>query len=205
MTLMDVMKNTTKDLPPGWRAGGGLAERLTGLYLENRVRLQAFLGKRLGAWSSHEAEDLTHETFMRFWAAYGDGATVENPLAMLYRIAVNIVRDEARSRSYRSQQMEGITGDLFAPLPEPGPEATVSSMQTARQLRQAIDGLPPRCREVFLMHKFGGMSHAGIADLLNISSAAVEKHIMRANARLRAEINTITSLDRPVLKADIRP
>lgn len=162
------------------------ANRLGRLYAENQERLLAFLARRLA--SVQDAEDVSHEAFMRFWTAYGGGSAIENPLAMLCRIAINIVRDGARLHRYRSRQMASFGNTACAPQPEPGPDAVLSTTQRTRRIREAVDTLPPRCREVFLLHIFGGMSHVRIARLLNISPAAVEKHIMRAYARLRGEL-----------------
>lgn len=47
-------------------------------------------------------------------------------------------------------------------------------------VRAAIDALPPRTREVFLMHRLEGAKYREIAIALGMSQSAVEKHIARA-------------------------
>lgn len=167
--------------------GGPLrfAEQLGRLYAENRTRLHRFLVRRVG--DSGEAEDVAHEAFLRLLGAYGERPP-ESPMAMLYRIAVNIVRDGVRRDRFRSRQVEGLSEPLCAIPPESDPETGAAARQRLRRLRRAIDGLPPRCREVFVLHKIGGRSHSEVAEILGISRNMVEKHVIRAFTRLRAEL-----------------
>ncbi|MBX8814512.1 RNA polymerase sigma factor, partial [Ochrobactrum sp. MR34] len=48
--------------------------------------------------------------------------------------------------------------------------------------------LPPRQRDVFLMHKFDGLSHTEIAQKLGITRSGVEKLIMKALAHCREHL-----------------
>ena len=54
-----------------------------------------------------------------------------------------------------------------------------------RRLEAAIDSLPPRQRQVLLLHKFEGLSYAEIAERLGISKNTVMVHMMWALARCR--------------------
>ncbi|GHV14300.1 DNA-directed RNA polymerase sigma-70 factor [Bacteroidia bacterium] len=51
-------------------------------------------------------------------------------------------------------------------------------------LQKAIDTLPPRCREVFILCRFEGLSHKQVAARLNISTNTVENHMSSAIRRL---------------------
>lgn len=163
----------------------GFAEQMERLYVENRSRLHRFLLRRVG--DASEAEDVAHEAFARLLGAYG-GTPPESPLAMLYRIAVNIVRDGARLERFRTRQCRGLTEPVCAVPPEGDPETTASDRQRLNVLKRSIDQLPPRCREVFLLYKFGGKSHSEIAGHLGISRNMVEKHVIRAYSQLRQAV-----------------
>jgi RNA polymerase sigma-70 factor (ECF subfamily) len=55
-------------------------------------------------------------------------------------------------------------------------------------LEKAIDKLPPRCREIFLMSRIENMKIAEIADKLNLSGRTVETQISKALKMLRVEL-----------------
>lgn len=52
------------------------------------------------------------------------------------------------------------------------------------RLRQGVEQLKPRTREVLLMHRLEGLKYRDIAAALGISQSAVEKHIAQAMASL---------------------
>ncbi len=55
-------------------------------------------------------------------------------------------------------------------------------------IQQAINKLPPRCQEIFIMSKIEGKKNAEIADQLSISGRTVETQISKALKILRAEL-----------------
>lgn len=56
------------------------------------------------------------------------------------------------------------------------------------QIWRAVDALAPRCREIFLLSKRDGLSHAQIAEKLNISVKTIENQITKANKALRGSL-----------------
>jgi RNA polymerase sigma factor (sigma-70 family) len=156
------------------------------LYARCRTVLRPALAGRLGSMT--DAEDVLHEAFVRFLKSYA-GRTVINPLALLGRIAMNIIRDGARSESFRRQSLGAEAEPVCAISPPPDPEASLSSRQEVRLLQEAIDRLPARCREVFLLHRVEGLPQAEVARILGISVSAVEKNLTRANGHLRSALD----------------
>lgn len=156
------------------------------LYRRCHTTLRPALAGRLG--SVDDADDVLHEAFARFLSFYA-GQPVRNPLAMLARIAMNIVRDAGRARTLRRAVLARQVEPLCAIAPPPDPEEDLADKQRLRRLCDAIDGLPPRCREAFLLHRIEGLPQAEVARILGISLSGVEKHLMRANSQLRLELN----------------
>lgn len=56
------------------------------------------------------------------------------------------------------------------------------------RLQRSIQSLPDRCREVFLLNRYEGLSYKSIAQKLHISVNTVEKHIVKALRILRSQI-----------------
>lgn len=163
-----------------------ISGQIAQFYAAHKPSLHRFLIGRLG--NGRDAEDVVHETFTRLLAA-GTAAVIENPMALLRTIAVNIVRDGLRSERFRRTQTQGLTEPILQAASEPDPEESASARQRLRLIRLAIDDLPPRCREVFLLHKMQGKSHSEVAAALGISRNMVEKHVIRAYAHLRAVLD----------------
>lgn len=162
------------------------------LYTRSRTTLRPALAGRLG--STHDADDVLHDAFVRMLHGYAR-ADIRNPLAMLARIAMNIVRDGARRNATRTAMLAREVEAPCAVAPPADPEAGLARQQHLLHLRDAIDALPPRCREVFLLHRIEGLPQAEIARLLGISRSGVEKHLMRANAQLRMDLSA--TIDSP--------
>ena len=49
-----------------------------------------------------------------------------------------------------------------------------------RQINEALAQLSPRSREIFLLSRFKGLKNREIAEMLGISTTAVEKHISKS-------------------------
>ncbi|MGE5548447.1 MAG: RNA polymerase sigma factor [Solirubrobacterales bacterium] len=156
------------------------------IYIENRRRLRRFLASRLAR--DADADDALQEVFIRV-LSLGGGREVSSPLGLIYKVAANFAVDLARGDRVRAAVIVAGDEDLARlPANDPDPETTASQRQRHRRLEQAIDELPPRCREVFVLHRFEEMTYPEIAARLGISRNMVEKHIIRALCHLRARM-----------------
>lgn len=129
------------------------------------------------------AADLTQESYARAYAAQVSGDGIGNPRAMLYRIARNLVVDHHRHAEVRTDVELPAVDDAADHARGPRslePEVATASQQGVLALAQAIDGLPPRCREAFMLNRFDGLSYADVAGHMGISVKMVEQHIKHA-------------------------
>jgi RNA polymerase sigma-70 factor (ECF subfamily) len=157
---------------------------ISAVFLATYNELSRHLSRRLARKA--DAEDVLQNTFLRIQKIPAD-AEIANPRSYLFRMADNLAIDHTRSQ--RAIERHVKTEEPVDKADEsPLPERVVDYRQRLSRLRQAVSELPDRQRQVFLMHKFDGMSHAEIANELGITKSAVEKLIMKALAHLRDRV-----------------
>ena len=121
------------------------------------------------------AEDLVQDAFEKAWLYLENGGLIDNFSAFMYRTARNICLSYLRDRRETLDENN---------IPQAGDEEIDTSVRDARIWR-AIDALPERCREVFLMSKRDGLTNQEIADELGISLKTVKNQMTKAFSRLR--------------------
>ncbi|MBL7972815.1 MAG: RNA polymerase sigma-70 factor, partial [Prolixibacteraceae bacterium] len=62
------------------------------------------------------------------------------------------------------------------------------------KVKNAIDLLPERCREIFVMSRIHGMNNDAIADELSLSKRTVETQISKALKVMRVELKDYAGL-----------
>ena len=156
---------------------GNDRKALLQLLLSNYEDLTRLLTRRLG--SPDQARDAVHDTYLRL-QKLDTVPEINNPRAYVFRIASNIALDRLRAEGRRNARF--VSEEFGAGVASADPQADMVLEQRRHIdiLSKAINDMPPRQREVFLLHKFDGLSHSAIAEKLGISRSMVEKHMMRA-------------------------
>ena len=152
-------------------------------YLAKREDLRRFLAARFG--NEDHAEDIVQDMFFRLQRMTFAEA-IQNPTAFLYKVAFNLARDRrrehqrrfARDRQWVDANVKKLGPEVVSDLP-PAEESYDAKRRLARIIA-ALGDLPPRCREVFVLHKLDGLTHREVAARLGISRGMVEKHMSRA-------------------------
>lgn len=130
--------------------------------------------------NADDAEDLVEETFIKVWESVSSGLEVRNFDALMYRSVRNQCLGFLRAR----KPLDDIDS-----IPDVCDEAIDTSLRDAR-IWKAIDELPEKCREIFLMSKRDGYSNAEIADELGISVKTVKNQMTKAFSRLRESLSS---------------
>lgn len=124
----------------------------------------------VAAYGPDVGRDAAAEAIAYGWEHWDRLRTMENPIGYLYRVgrtkAVRWLRRPSR-------------------LPEPPPHAT-HWFEPA--LPGALNRLAPRQRAAVLLVKGYGWSYREVADLMEVGVSTVQKHVDRALARLRKEL-----------------
>ncbi|MEZ5938578.1 MAG: sigma-70 family RNA polymerase sigma factor [Hyphomonadaceae bacterium] len=132
------------------------------------------------------SEDLAQDVMVRL-IAFMARERVEKPRALAFRIADNLMINAFRRRRIRGEV--ALVEDVGAPPAEEDLKAREDQRLAA--LREAIERLPPKRREVLIRRRLRGQSHREIAEAMGLSAAAVEKHVVRAMASLRADLDDL--------------
>lgn len=120
-------------------------------------------------------EDIVQDCFMKLWERMNDEKTVSSVRAYLYMMVRNRCLDILKNDNQIDYNVS--PSDLAGFIQDE--EAEERSLIEAR-LWTAIDSLPEKCREVFLLSKRDGLKYKEIADKLNISIKTVDNQVSKA-------------------------
>lgn len=153
-----------------------LQQQVEDLYVDHHGWLTGWLRRRLG--DSFVAADLAQDTFVSVIRA-GSAVDIREPRPFLATVAARLVANR-----HRRQILENSYLDFLAALPEehaPSVEARLMALQALQQIDRALDGLPPKVREAFLLAHLEELSYAEIAERLQVSCSSVKQYLTRAN------------------------
>jgi len=133
--------------------------------------------------SGEEAEELVSDVFIRIWQKKEQLTTIEAPLFYFYtttkNLALNRLNKQKRQANYSPEdwlvQMNSIYFD---------PEQLMMTEEMVRQIRKAVNDLPPRCRIIFKLIKEDGLKYKEAAELLHLSVKTVEAQMAIALRRI---------------------
>jgi RNA polymerase sigma-70 factor (ECF subfamily) len=187
-----------------------------------RRELLAHCYRMLGSY--HDAEDALQDTLLRAWRGFGQFEGRSSVRTWLYRIATRVCLTAADSRERRvlpsgiGDPVEDGTAPLASRRPEvpwlepipdhafaPDPADVVTSRETTRlAFVAALQNLPARQRAALLLRDVVGLSAAEVAELLDLSTVAVNSALLRARARIelrpRSEEAVVNNVDESLLE-----
>ena len=140
-------------------------------------------GRRRNARGAADADDVAQDACVRALDLPAPN-NVRDPIRYLFRIARNLVIDRRRKRARDAALSESLAVIEYGSSDPADPERILAGKQDLARVLAAIDALPPRCREAFRLHRFGGLSYAAIARQMGVSTSMVEKHIAEAMLRV---------------------
>ncbi|HJQ05928.1 MAG TPA: SigE family RNA polymerase sigma factor [Nocardioides sp.] len=139
------------------------------------VRAAVFLGAGV-----HEAEELAQQTLVRCYGAWDRVSAADNRDAYVYRILLNCLRDQRRSRWWKDRR------DAADRLDTPTPDRS-EAVATADAIHRALAGLTKPARDVVVLRYFVELSEAQTAEALGIPAGTVKSRLSRALTQLAAD------------------
>ena len=164
--------------------GYGPAElRFDALYRDHHQQVVAYCIRRL---PRAEAEDAAAEVFAVAWRRL-DEVPEGEALPWLYGVSQRVVSNHWRS-TRRRRRLVGKLGGLGS-NPAESPEVQLVRSEEHEQLLEALGRLRWADQEVLRLVTWEQLSHHEIAELLEISEAAVGQRVSRARKRLAEELD----------------
>jgi RNA polymerase sigma-70 factor, ECF subfamily len=153
--------------------------RFESLYDAHRLNVLAYCTRRV---SAADASDACSETFLVAWRRLDDVPIPPKTLPYLYGIAANVIANQRRTLHRRVRLHEKL-GALGV---EPPAEPSVVLLQKAtdRQVVAAVRRLKPVDREIVMLYAWEDLPREVIADMMQMSRAAIDQRIHRAYERL---------------------
>jgi RNA polymerase sigma factor (sigma-70 family) len=127
-----------------------------------------------------DAEDVTQTTFMNAYRAFSKGERPRTPQNWLIAIAHNVCRQRFRQQQRRPNELP-LDEDVGQAVPD-------DDSPSADDIRRALSHLAFNQRAALVMRELEGRSYAEIAEVLEISTSAVETLIFRARRALREQL-----------------
>lgn len=143
----------------------------------------SFTGRLAGSLDT--GEDIAQEVFVRIWENREQWEPSGSVRAYLFRIARNLAADEHRRRESRRRSAPEVRSlHVRADLPAQAAERA----ELKQALNTAVDRLPARRREVFILVHYQGLSYREVAAIMDIAVSTVANQLSAALVELRQEL-----------------
>ncbi|MGE5176497.1 MAG: RNA polymerase sigma factor [Hyphomicrobiales bacterium] len=135
-----------------------------------------------------DAEDVLQDTFLRAYRgikAFQGNSTFST---WIYRITANSALMRLRKKQLPTVSIDD-ADEREAPINiadwSPGPVERLMSDELRKAMEDAVEALPPEFRQVFILRDVEELSNAEVADVLDLSVAAVKSRLHRARLKVR--------------------
>ncbi len=167
--------NITKGDPVGTASGEVDADTAEELFKGVYPKLAGWVRRLVD--DDDTAHEIASEAFVRLLSRW---TTVESPQSYLYMIATNLIRDHWRKTERERRAIRSVTaGAALDPVAYPAQDVDV---------RNLIASLPPRLRDPFLLHYYGGFGIREVAALLKRPEGTIKADLFAARAKLKTAL-----------------
>ena len=142
-----------------------------------------------------DAEDLSQEVWLKAYAALSTFRFESSFYTWLRQITINCFLNHRRAKSYRwhHQTSDSVSSENYAISDDAGSsarglESTLQNHLVVEKVMQALAGVTPQQRLIFLLKHQEGMTYEEISKELGCSPGTVKKSVSRTIAKLREKL-----------------
>jgi RNA polymerase sigma-70 factor (ECF subfamily) len=132
------------------------------------------------------ADEIVQDVFLKVWLNKKNLAQVKEPNAWLYRLASNAALNQLKKQAVEYRNLKEIMANS-----KPNANETFEKL-TAKQLQEliheAVQQLPERRKEIYLLTREQGLSHKEISEKLNIAPYTIKNQVMAAMKQIQEYI-----------------
>lgn len=133
------------------------------------------------------AEEVISDVFFEIWRTRTTLEKIENIKAYLLTLthnkAISYLRKEGFDKICSIEDIQDIHLPTFQSA-----DCSIISQEEMTRINKAIQGLPPKCKQVFILAKIEGLAYKEIAQMLQISVKTINIHIAKALALISSEL-----------------
>jgi RNA polymerase sigma-70 factor, ECF subfamily len=135
--------------------------------------------------SDASAQDLTQDIFVKLWKNRKKLRAVNSIDDYIFILSKNTCLDYFRKAYRRKEITTDIIDDFLLSRLTVDPDRQIDSKSDMEQLKESVEKLPARQKNIFLMSCFNGLSNDEIASVLGISKKSVENQLALAKKRIK--------------------
>lgn len=150
--------------------------------LPHEGRVRSWLRRHFQRLTPSDVDDLMQDAYLHLCDA--EFTHITNGRAYLIAILRNLLSEQARRARIVPMERLGEIEALRLPSDDPGPDRRAGALQELEQLERIVAQLPKRCQCAFELRTFHNLSLREVADEMNVTVKAVQKHLAAALVRI---------------------
>lgn len=144
--------------------------------------LRGFFVKRVS--NQADVDDLVQGVFVQLMQR-ARGKPIEHVHQYIFRVAANVLRDQYRRSQARRQDVhESYDENEHAVRSDISPERVLLGEESVERMAAALEELPERTRDIFILRGIRLCKYEDIAETLGLSKHTVLKHMSKAMKHL---------------------
>ncbi|MFH1238498.1 MAG: sigma-70 family RNA polymerase sigma factor [bacterium] len=170
--------------------------------LVNRYKKRAYYLAYNMLSNETDAEDVSQEAFLRVYKNIGSFRGTSSFRTWFYTIIVNLCRSHLRHRylvsrfSFHFKEKDEMSDDPEKTIEtsvgdthwQCNPVKTTVNQELTKSINTAVDSLPPRQKEIFVLKHYQGLKISEIAAILKCAEGTVKANLFKAINNLKEKL-----------------